>query len=79
MTKPRSSPATPTARGYNNWGRARTVLPAGTGQLAVQLRPITTTLSNRDPAIRNFLLAMTLGMNAIAIWIRYRFRRRINW
>ncbi len=25
------------------------------------------------------LLAMTLGMNAIAIWIRYRFRRRINW
>ena len=25
------------------------------------------------------LLAMTLGMNAIAIWIRYRFRRKLNW
>lgn len=25
------------------------------------------------------LLAMTLGMNAIAIWIRYRFRKKINW
>jgi phosphate transport system permease protein len=25
------------------------------------------------------LLAMTLGMNAIAIWVRYRFRRKINW
>jgi phosphate transport system permease protein len=25
------------------------------------------------------LLAMTLSMNAIAIWIRYLFRRRINW
>jgi phosphate transport system permease protein len=25
------------------------------------------------------LLAMTLGMNAVAIWIRYRFRKKINW
>jgi phosphate transport system permease protein len=25
------------------------------------------------------LLAMTLLMNGIAIWIRYRFRKRINW
>ncbi len=25
------------------------------------------------------LLAMTLAMNAIAIWIRYRFRKKINW
>jgi phosphate transport system permease protein len=25
------------------------------------------------------LLAMTLGMNAVAIWVRYRFRRKINW
>ena len=25
------------------------------------------------------LLGMTLGMNAIAIWIRYRFRKKINW
>jgi phosphate transport system permease protein len=25
------------------------------------------------------LLGMTLAMNAIAIWIRYRFRKRINW
>ena len=25
------------------------------------------------------LLAMTLLMNALAIWIRYRFRKRINW
>jgi phosphate transport system permease protein len=25
------------------------------------------------------LLGMTLLMNAIAIWIRYRFRKRINW
>jgi len=25
------------------------------------------------------LLAMTLAMNAVAIWIRYRFRKKINW
>jgi phosphate transport system permease protein len=25
------------------------------------------------------LLGMTLAMNAVAIWIRYRFRKRINW
>jgi phosphate transport system permease protein len=25
------------------------------------------------------LLAMTLTMNGIAIWIRYRFRKKINW
>jgi phosphate transport system permease protein len=25
------------------------------------------------------LLGMTLAMNALAIWIRYRFRKRINW
>jgi phosphate transport system permease protein len=25
------------------------------------------------------LLGMTLLMNALAIWIRYRFRKRINW
>jgi len=25
------------------------------------------------------LLAMTLAMNGVAIWIRYRFRKRINW
>jgi phosphate transport system permease protein len=25
------------------------------------------------------LLAMTLCMNAVAIWIRYRFRKKINW
>ena len=25
------------------------------------------------------LLGMTLAMNAVAIWIRYRFRKKINW
>ncbi len=25
------------------------------------------------------LLGMTLLMNGIAIWLRYRFRKRINW
>jgi ABC-type phosphate transport system permease subunit len=25
------------------------------------------------------LLAMTLLMNAVAIWVRYRFRKKINW
>ena len=25
------------------------------------------------------LLGMTLVMNAVAIWIRYRFRKKINW
>ena len=29
--------------------------------------------------MRPILLGMTLLMNAIAIWIRYRFRKRINW
>jgi phosphate transport system permease protein len=25
------------------------------------------------------LLGMTLAMNAVAIWIRYRFRKKISW
>ena len=25
------------------------------------------------------LLGMTLAMNGVAIWIRYRFRRKITW
>jgi len=25
------------------------------------------------------LLGMTLAMNAVAIWIRFRFRKKINW
>ena len=25
------------------------------------------------------LLAMTLLMNGVAIWVRYRFRKKINW
>ncbi len=25
------------------------------------------------------LLGMTLLMNGVAIWIRYRFRKKINW
>jgi hypothetical protein len=25
------------------------------------------------------LVAMTVGMNAVALFIRYRFRRRIRW
>src|SRR4030095_16206439 len=31
------------------------------------------------PAARAILLGMTLSMNAGASWIRYRFRKKINW
>jgi phosphate transport system permease protein len=43
-------------------------------------------VSRPDPAFQAnaaaagaILLAMTLLMNAVAIWIRYRFRKKINW
>lgn len=43
-------------------------------------------VSRPDPAFQAnaaaagaILLAMTLVMNAVAIWIRYRFRKKINW
>lgn len=43
-------------------------------------------VSRPDPAFQAnaaaagaILLAMTLMMNAVAIWIRYRFRKKINW
>jgi phosphate transport system permease protein len=43
-------------------------------------------VSRPDPAFQSnaaaagaILLGMTLVMNAVAIWIRYRFRKKINW
>ena len=32
-----------------------------------------------DVDLTGVLLGMTLAMNAVAIWIRYRFRKKINW
>ena len=60
------------------WGqetRARLIAQADymKGQDAVILNEL---FDNPAAAI---LLAMTLAMNAIAIWIRYRFRKKINW
>jgi phosphate transport system permease protein len=43
-------------------------------------------VSRPDPGFRvnaaaagAILLGMTLLMNGIAIWLRYRFRKRMNW
>ncbi|MDH5212437.1 MAG: phosphate ABC transporter, permease protein PstA, partial [Betaproteobacteria bacterium] len=35
---------------------------------------------HQNAAAAGFVLVlMTLGMNAIAIWLRYRLRKRIKW
>ena len=46
-------------------------------QLGVAARPEDSRPTPRRPAL--ILLGMTLAMNAVAIWLRFRFRKRINW